>query len=117
MSSGIWAELVIWLLISAYWVTWIWNLMACMPNPHKDIWEIFKLNNFSYSFWLISSLCLFLFWVIYLDNIVLSFLTAIEMWIIIGIYLIMIPRKNAQIKKYKKAEKEFKQTCKKGHKY
>ena len=110
-------EVWLWILISAYWATWIWNLMACMPNPHKDICEIFKTNNFSYSFWLISSFLLLLFWILYFDNIILVILCTIELIITICLYIIIVPNKHNQIKKYQKDEKKFKENCKNLHKY
>ena len=115
--NSILTEIILWLLISAYGITWIWNLMASMPNPHKDIWEIFKLNNFSYSFWLISSLLLFVCGIIHFDNVVLSYILAIEMITIIWLYIVMVPKKHNQIKKYKKTEKKFKEECKKRYEY
>ena len=99
-------DITLWILISAYWLTGVWNFMASMPEPHDWI-EFFKLNRFSYTFRLITSLIFFSFGIIQFQHSVLSYLTVIEIIIVIITYLILITSKQKYLKKQKRMKKEL----------
>ena len=97
-------NLILRILITIYWATWIWNFLARTADPRiDDDAEIFRLNKRSYIFWLITSLIFFFFWISEFKNQTLVYLTVIEIVILILFYMYLLF--SAQIKNLKQAKK------------
>ena len=90
------------ILITLYGATWVWNFIACIPDSENSDDDLFKFNQSSYTFWLISSLIFFWFWISQFRYPTLVYLTVIEIFIIILIYLHLIRCKLKYIKTKKR---------------
>lgn len=90
------------ILITLYGATWIGNFIACIPDSNNNDDELFKFNQSNYTFWLISSLIFFWFWISQFKYPVLVYLTVIEIFIIILIYLHLIRCKLKYLKTKKR---------------
>ena len=105
--SELWFNIILRVLITIYWATWIWNLIAHTPDPKiDDDDELFKFNKVSYIFRLITSLLFFSFWISEFKNEILIYLTVIEIIVIIIAYMyLIITRGNQTIKQMKRLKK------------
>ncbi len=102
-------NIVLWLLISAYWASGIWNFIALVPGCSDEDAEILWYSSKSnYSFWLISSLIFFLLWISQFHYPILITLSIIEIYIIIVAYLYLIIHKRCYLRKNKKKESQIK---------
>ena len=108
--SELWFNIILRVLITIYWITWIWNLIAHSPDPKiDDDDEIFKFNKTSYIFRLISSLLFFFFSISEFKNEILIYLTVIEIIIVLIWYAYLITTKwNYTIKQMKKIKQMVK---------
>lgn len=102
-------NLVLRILITAYWASWIWNFIAFVPGNYKDddadiLWYSNKSN---YSFWLISSLIFFLLWISQFQYIRLTYITIAEIFIIIICYMYLCIYKRKYMKKNERNIKEL----------
>jgi len=105
--TELWFNIILRILITIYWATWLWNLLAYTPNPKiDDDDELFNFNKASYIFRLITSLLFLLFWISEFKNEILVYLTVIEIVIIILAYLYLLIAKANQSKKQIKRLKE-----------
>ena len=105
--SELWFNIILRVLITIYWATWLWNLIAYTPDPKiDDDDELFKFNKASYIFWLITSLLFLFFWISEFKNDILVYLTVIEIIIIIISYLYLLLTRCNQSKKQIKRLKE-----------
>lgn len=103
-----WFNIVLWLLITTYGASWIWNFIAFVPGWNKDDFKILKYSNKSnYAFWLISSLLFFLLGISQLHYSSLVYLTMWEMYLTIFIYLFLIIKKWRYFKHNKDKQKEI----------
>ena len=105
--SELWFNIILRILITIYWATWIWNLLAYTPDPKiDDDDELFKFNKVSYIFWLVTSLIFFFFGISEFKNATLIYLTVIEIiLIIIGYLYLIITRGNETSKQMKRLKK------------
>lgn len=105
--SELWFNIILRVLITIYWATWIWNLIAHTPDPKiDDDDELFKFNKVSYIFRLITSLLFFSFWISEFKNEILIYLTVIEIIVIILAYMyLIITRGNQTVKQMKRLKK------------
>jgi len=105
--SELWFNIILRVLITIYWATWIWNLIAHTPDPKiDDDNELFKFNKVSYIFRLITSLLFFSFWISEFKNEILIYLTVIEIIVIILAYMyLIITRGNQTVKQMKRLKK------------
>lgn len=95
-------NIVLWILITAYWASWLWNFFATVPGCSKEDAEILWYNTKSnYSFRLISSLIFFLLWISQFHYACLIYLSIIEIYVIIIAYLYLIIKKRKYIKQEK----------------
>ena len=108
--SELWFNIILRVLITIYWITWIWNLIAHSPDPKiDDDDELFKFNKTSYIFRLISSLLFFFFGISEFKNEILIYLTVIEIIIVLIWYTYLITTKwNYTIKQMKKIKQKVK---------
>lgn len=95
-------NIIVWIVITAYWITVIWNLIAVVPESATKDNDIFKFNKWSYSFRLFSSLLFFLFGISQFQYPILVLLTVIEMIIIISVYIYLLASKAQSLKRRKK---------------
>ena len=101
-------NLILRILITAYWASWIWNFFAFIPEGNEDDKKILWYNNKSnYSFRLISSLLFFLLWISQFRYAWLVYLTIWEIYITVIIYLYLIIKKRSYLKENKNKEKEI----------
>ena len=96
LLNDLWFNIVIWILITMYGATWIWNLIASLPNLSKDDCDILKFNTSNYSFRLISSLIFFFLGISQFRYPVLIYLTALEILIVIIVYLYLFIHKQKE---------------------
>ena len=95
-------NIAFWVVITAYWATWVGNFIACIPDSDNNDDELFRFNKANYHFRLISSLIFFLFWISQFKFPSLVYLTVIEIFSIIIIYLYLIVCKQKYIKRKQK---------------
>ena len=101
-------NVILWILITAYWASGIWNFIAFIPGYSDEDAKILWYNNKSnYSFWLISSLLFFLLWISQFQYISLIYLTIGEIYLTIIIYLYLIIKKRSYLIENKKKAKEI----------
>ena len=101
-------NIVLWLLITAYWASGIWNFIAFIPNYSNEDAKILWYNDKSnYSFRLISSLLFFLLWISQFQYLSLVYLTMGEIYITIIAYLYLTVKKRNYLIETKKKRKEF----------
>lgn len=101
-------NLILRILITAYWASWIWNFFAFIPESNEEDKKILWYNNKSnYSFRLISSLLFFLLWISQFRYAWLVYLTIWEIYITVIIYLYLIIKKRSYLKENKNKEKEI----------
>ena len=93
-------NIIIWVLITAYWTNGIWNLISYTPGQRKSDDEIFHLNKCNYTFRLISSLIFFFLWISQFQYPILVYLTVIEIVIVIVVYLKLMICKHREIKEH-----------------
>lgn len=102
-------NIVLRVLITAYWISGIWNFIAFVPGWTKDdektMWYSNKSN---YSFWLISSLLFFILWVSQFRYQFLVYITLWEIYLTIIVYLYLIIKKYCYLKTNKEKKKEVK---------
>ena len=105
--GSVWSDVILWLLITAYGATGIWNLIAYTPWNCDD--ECFiKPNTFNYTTWLISSLIFFSLWISQFKHIELILLTVLEMVVVILFYISLLTSKQKIADKQKAKAKEIK---------
>ena len=96
-------NVILWVLITAYWAAWIWNFMAFIPWCSKDDAEILWYKNKSnYSFRLLSSILFFLLWISQFQYPSLIMISIWEIYLIIVIYLIILIKKRSYSEKNKR---------------
>ena len=101
-------NLVLWLLITFYGASGLWNFAAYVPGCSEDDMKILRCNNrSSYSSWLISSLLFFLLGISQFRYVSFIYLTMWEMYLSIFVYLILIFRKWHYLKQNRDKEKEI----------
>jgi len=101
-------NVILWLLITAYWASGIWNFIAFVPGCScEDAKILWYTNKSNYSFWLISSLLFFLLWISQFQYISLVYLTIGEIYLTIIIYIYLIIRKRTYLAENKKKTKEI----------
>lgn len=101
-------NVILWLLITAYWASGIWNFIAFVPGYSEEDAKILWYNNKSnYSFRLISSLLFFLLWISQFQYLSLIYLTIGEIYLTIIIYLYLIIKKRSYLIENKKKAKEI----------
>jgi len=102
-------NIVLRVLITAYWISGIWNFIAFIPGCSKEDEKIMWYNSKSnYSFWLISSLLFFILWVSQFHYEFLVYITLWEIYLTIIIYLYLSIKKYYYLKTNKEKEKEAK---------
>ena len=102
-------NLVLWVLITAYWASGIWNFMAFVPWSMKDDARLLWYSNRSnYSFWLISSLIFLLLWISQFRYPILTYISIAEIYLIIIVYLCLVVGKRSYLKNNKEKIKEMK---------
>ena len=103
-------NLVLRILITAYGISWMWNFFASIPGCNEEDAEILWCNrNWNYSFRLISSLIFFLLWISQFRYPWLIYLSIIQIYITIIIYIWLIIKEH----RYSKANREKKRQIKK----
>lgn len=101
-------NIVLWILITAYWAAWIWNFIAFVPGCTKNDAEIMWYNNKSnYSFRLISSLLFFLLWISQFQYTTLIYLTLWEIYLTVITYVYLIFKKWHYLKTNRDKKKEM----------
>ena len=101
-------NIVLWILITAYWAAWIWNFIAFVPECTKNDAEIMWYNNKSnYSFRLISSLLFFLLWISQFQYTTLIYLTLWEIYLTVITYVYLILKKWHYLKTNRDKKKEM----------
>ena len=104
-------NIVLRILITAYGASWIGNFMAFVPGCSEEDAEILWYNNKSnYSFWLISSLLFFIFWISQFQYISFIYLTMGEIYLTIIIYLRLIIKNERYSKQNKEKIKQMKKS-------
>jgi len=95
-------NIVLRLLITAYWVSGLWNYFAFVPGCNEEDAEIlwYKKNS-NYSFWLISSLIFLLLWISQFQYPVLIYLSIWEIYLVIIAYWYLIVKKRSYYKQNK----------------
>ena len=101
-------NVVLWILITAYWISGIWNFMAFVPGWTKDDAKMIWYNKSNYSFWLISSLLFFILWISQFHYKIFVYLTMWEIYLTIILYLYLTTKKRCYLKTNKKKAKEKK---------
>ncbi len=104
-------NIVLWVLITAYGISGIWNFIAFVPGRTKEDAKIMWYNNkTNYSFRLISSLLFFILWVSQFHYEFLVYITLWEIYLTIIIYLYLIIKQYCYLKtnKIKKRESDKK---------
>jgi hypothetical protein len=102
-------NVVLWILITAYGISGIWNFFAFIPGMSKEDAEILWCNwNSNYSFRLISSIIFFLFWISLFRYPMLIYISIIETYLVIIIYLLLMIKKWRFFKKNKTKSKKIK---------
>ena len=87
-------NVVLRVLITAYWIAGVWNFMAFIPWCSKDEADILWYKDRSnYSFWLLSSLLFFLLWISQFQYPVLICISIAEIYLIIVAYFYLIIKK------------------------
>lgn len=95
-------NLVLRILITAYWASGIWNFFAFIPWwTREDAEMLWCSYNSNYSFRLISSLIFFLLWISLFRYPALVCISAIEAYLTIIIYAWLIAKKWRFVKKNK----------------
>lgn len=101
-------NILLWVLITTYWISGIWNFMAFVPWQTKEDAKITWYSNKSnYSFWLISSLLFFILWVSQFRYEFLVYITMWEIYLTVIVYMCLITKKRCYLRKNKNMEKEI----------
>lgn len=101
-------NLVLWILVTAYWASGIWNFMAFIPWWSKEDYEmLWYTNKSNYSFWLISSLLFFLLWISQFSYTCFIYLSIAEIYVVIIAYLYLVANKRRYSKNNKEKIKEL----------
>ena len=101
-------NLVLRLLITAYWASGIWNFFAFVPGGSEEDAEIlWYSHNTNYSFWLISSLLFCVLGISQFRFPCLIYITTGEIYLIIVIYLCLIIKKHRYSRKNKTRLKQI----------
>jgi hypothetical protein len=110
-------NLVLWILITAYWMSGIGNYFAFIPGCSKEDAELlWYKQNWNYSFWLISSLIFFLLWISQFQYPFLIYLSIWEIYLIIIIYSYLIIKKVTYYKLIKERKLLIKKTFERSNK-
>ncbi len=107
LFNELWFNILFWVLITAYWATGVWNFIACIPDSQNNDDDLFRFNKSNYTFWLVSSLIFFMFWISQFRFPNLVYLTMAEMFIIILVYLRLIIKKQRYLKNKKRKLNEI----------
>ena len=102
-------NIVLWILITAYGISGIWNFIAFVPGRTKEDAKIMWYNNkTNYSFRLISSLLFFILWISQFHYEILVYITLWEIYLTVIIYLYLIIKQYCYLKanKIKKRESD-----------
>ena len=99
-------DIILRVLITAYWANGIWNFIAYTPWGCCDD-DFFKYNQFNYTFRLISSLIFLAFGTLQFKHPILVYLSLAEMVILTIVYMFIILEKRKCIKKQDKKRKEM----------
>ena len=101
-------NLVLWILITAYWASGIWNFLAFIPEcSDEDAEMLWYKRSSNYSFRLISSLIFFLLWISQFRFLSLIYLTMGEIYLTVIIYFWIIIRNLHYTKENRKKKKEI----------
>ena len=102
-------NLVLRILITAYGISGMWNFFASIPGCNQEDAEILWCNrNWSYSFRLISSLIFFLLWISQFRYPWLIYLSIIQIYITIIIYIRLIIKERHYSKEDREKKKQLK---------
>jgi len=103
-------NIILRILITAYWISGIWNFIAFVPGNSKDDEKLLWYNNeCNYSFRLISSLLFFLLWISQFKYTRLAHITMGEIFIIVICYIYLAICKRWYMRKNQKNLKELKE--------
>lgn len=87
-------NILLWAVITIYWINWIGNFYAVLPEPKlDDSEELLKVKHPNFTFWLTTSLIYFFYGLSQITNPVLVWLTFIELIAIIITYAYLFIRK------------------------
>ena len=107
-------NIVLRILITAYWISGIWNFIAFVPGNSKDDEKLLWYSNESnYSFRLISSLLFFLLWISQFNYVRLAHITMAEIFIVIVCYIYLALNKRRYMKKNQESLKQLQEKRKK----
>ena len=107
-------NIVLRILITAYWISGIWNFIAFVPGNSKDDEKLLWYSNESnYSFRLISSLLFFLLWISQFKYVRLAHITMAEIFIVIVCYIYLALNKRRYMKKNQESLKQLQEKRKK----
>lgn len=103
-------NIILWVLITAYGASGVGNFIAFIPGFTSEeaemLWYTSKSNN--YSFRLISSLIFMLLWISQFRYPLLIYITIVEIYTIIIIYLCLIVNKWCYSKRNSEKRKQLK---------
>ena len=100
-------NVVIWLLITIYGASGIWNFAAFVPGCSEEDMKILWYNKSNYSSRLVSSLLFFCLWISQFRYLSLIYLTMGEIYLTIFVYLVLVIRKRRYLRYNKDREKEI----------
>jgi hypothetical protein len=101
-------NLVLWLLITSYGASGIWNFIAFIPGCNEEDAELLWYKPSSnYSFRLISSLIFLLLWISQFQYPFLIYLSIWEIYLIVIIYSYLIIKKQSYYRHNKERRKQI----------
>lgn len=86
------------ILITLYGMSWLGKFMVSIPDNNDKEDKYFKCNKRDFSFWLLSSLIFFCLWLFHFEYVWLSYLTVLDIIVILVLYLNTFINKQIYVK-------------------